>query len=61
VSADRQDDDPELDAAAEEFVAETTAYSVCASSGIDPDEFSITYWPAGASARRSQRSRAPQR
>jgi antirestriction protein ArdC len=43
VRADRQDDDPELDAAAEELVAETTAYSVCASSGIDPGEFSITY------------------
>jgi hypothetical protein len=43
VRADRQDDDPELDAAGEELVAETTAYSVCASSGIDPGEFSITY------------------
>ena len=43
VRADRQDDDPELDAAAEELVAETTAYSVCASSGIDPGEFSISY------------------
>jgi antirestriction protein ArdC len=43
VRADRQDDDPELDQAAEELVAETTAYSVCASSGIDPGEFSITY------------------
>jgi hypothetical protein len=43
VRADRQDDDPELDADAEELVAETTAYSVCASSGIDPGEFSITY------------------
>jgi hypothetical protein len=43
VRADRQDDDPELDAAAEEPVAETTAYSVCASSGIDPGEFSITH------------------
>jgi hypothetical protein len=43
VSADRQDDDPELDAAAEELVAETTAYSVCASSGIAPGEFPITY------------------
>jgi hypothetical protein len=43
VRADRQDDDPELDAAAEELVAETTAYSVCASSGIEPGEFSITY------------------
>jgi antirestriction protein ArdC len=43
VRADRQDEDPELDAAAEELVAETTAYSVCASSGIDPGEFSITY------------------
>jgi len=43
VRADRQDDDPELDAAAEELVAETTAYSVCASSGIDPGEFSINY------------------
>jgi antirestriction protein ArdC len=43
VRADREDDDPELDHAAEELVAETTAYSVCASSGIDPGEFSITY------------------
>jgi antirestriction protein ArdC len=43
VRADRQDDDPTLDAAAEELVAETVAYSVCASSGIDPGEFSITY------------------
>ncbi len=43
VRADRQDDDPELDAAAEELVAETTAYSVCSSSGIDPGEFSISY------------------
>ena len=43
VRADRQDEDPELDAAAEELVAETTAYSVCASSGIDPGEFSISY------------------
>jgi hypothetical protein len=39
VRADRQDDDPELDAAAEELVAETVAYSVYASSGIDPGEF----------------------
>jgi hypothetical protein len=31
------------DAATEELVAETTAYSVCASSGIDPGEFSISY------------------
>jgi hypothetical protein len=43
VRADHQDDDPELDHAAEELVAETTAYSVCASSGIDPGAFSITY------------------
>jgi antirestriction protein ArdC len=43
VRADRQDYDPELDQAAEELVAETTAYSVCASSGIDPGEFSISY------------------
>ena len=43
VRADRQDDDPELDHAAEELVAETTAYSVCASSRIDPGEFSISY------------------
>jgi hypothetical protein len=43
VRADRQNDDPELDAAAEELVAETTAYSVCASSGIDPGEYSIAY------------------
>ena len=43
VRADRQDEDPELDTAAEELVAETTAYSVCASAGIDPGEFSITY------------------
>jgi hypothetical protein len=43
VRADRQDDDPELDCAAEELVAETVAYSVCASSGIDPGEFSISY------------------
>jgi hypothetical protein len=43
VRADRQHDDPELDAASEELVAETTAYSVCAFSGIDPGEFSITY------------------
>jgi hypothetical protein len=43
VRADRQDGDPELDPATEELVAETTAYSVCASSGIDPGEFSISY------------------
>ena len=43
VRADQQDEDPELDAAAEELVAETVAYSVCASSGIDPGEFSISY------------------
>jgi antirestriction protein ArdC len=43
VRADRQDDDPELDAAAEELVAETIAYSVCASSGVAPGEFSISY------------------
>jgi antirestriction protein ArdC len=43
VRADRQDEDPQLDAAAEELVAETVAYSVCASSGIDPGEFSISY------------------
>jgi hypothetical protein len=36
VRADHQDDDPELDHAAEELVAETTAY-------IDPGAFSITY------------------
>ena len=43
VRADRQEEDPELDAAAEELVAETVAYSVCASSGIEPGEFSISY------------------
>src|SRR4051794_14063782 len=43
VRADHQDGDPELDAAAEELVAETVAYSVCASSGIEPGEFSISY------------------
>jgi antirestriction protein ArdC len=43
VHADRQEEDPELDAAAEELVAETVAYSVCASSGIDPGAYSITY------------------
>jgi hypothetical protein len=31
------------DAAAEELVAETVAYSACASSGIAPGEFSIGY------------------
>lgn len=43
VRADRYDDDPELDTAAEELVAETVAYTVCASSGIDPGEYSISY------------------
>src|SRR3954471_4021248 len=43
VRTDRQDEDPELDYAAEELVAETTAYSVCASSGIDPGGFTIPY------------------
>src|SRR3954447_7116181 len=43
VRADRQPEDPGLDYAAEELVAETTAYSVCASSGIDPGGFTITY------------------
>jgi hypothetical protein len=43
VRADRQEEDPELDHAAEELVAETVAYSVCASSGIEPGEFSISY------------------
>ena len=43
IRADRQDDDPEPDAAAEELVAETVAYSVCASSGVDPGGFSISY------------------
>jgi hypothetical protein len=33
----------ELDHSAEEHVAETIAYSVCASSGIDPGVFSISY------------------
>jgi antirestriction protein ArdC len=43
VRADRQDDDPELDGVAEELVAETVAYCVCASSVFDPGEYSITY------------------
>jgi antirestriction protein ArdC len=43
VRADHQDGDPELDQAAGELVAETVAYSVCASSGIDPGAFSIGY------------------
>lgn len=43
VRADREDDDPTLDRAAEELVAETTAYCVCASSGIDPGAYSISY------------------
>lgn len=43
VHADHQDRDPELDAAAEELGAETVAYSVCSSKGIDPGEFSISY------------------
>jgi antirestriction protein ArdC len=43
VRVDHQDDDPTLDPAAEELVAETTAWSVCASSGLDPGAFSITY------------------
>ena len=44
VRADRRDDDPELDYAGEELVAETVAYCACRSSGIpDPGDFSITY------------------
>jgi len=43
LRADRHPDDPALDVASEELVAETTAYSVCASAGIDPGAFSITY------------------
>lgn len=43
MRADREDDDPALDAAAEELVAETTAYGVYASSGVDPGEYSTTY------------------
>jgi hypothetical protein len=53
VRGDRHDDDPELDAPAEELVAETTAYSVCGSSGIDRGEFSIAYLAGGANTRRS--------
>jgi antirestriction protein ArdC len=34
---------PSFERAAEELVIETVAYSVCASSGIDPGEFSISY------------------
>jgi antirestriction protein ArdC len=61
VRADRQDDDPELDAAAEELLAETTAYSVCASSGIDPGEYSITYLASWSERTPSPRSSAPRR
>ena len=43
VRADRHPEDPELDYAAEELVAETTAYSVCNGSGIDPGGDSIAY------------------
>ncbi len=43
VRADHQPDDPALDTPAEELVAETTAYTVCASSGIEPGAFSIDY------------------
>src|SRR4051794_25243614 len=40
-----------LDQAAEELVAETVAYSVCASGGVEPGDFSISYL-AGWSERR---------
>ena len=43
VRADRQDDDPELDERPRSSSPRRVAYSVCASSGIDPGEFSITY------------------
>jgi N-terminal domain of anti-restriction factor ArdC len=60
VRADRQDDDPELDRAAEELVAETVAYSVCASGRIDTGDYSITYLASWAE-RRQTRSSAPPR
>ncbi len=43
VRADRAEADPELDTATEELVAETIAYCVCASSGIDAGAYSISY------------------
>jgi hypothetical protein len=60
VRPDRQDDDPQLDAAVEELVAES-AYSVCASSGIEPGEFSITYLVGWSERTPIPRSSAPPR
>ena len=61
VRADLRDDDPQLDVAAEELVAETVAYSVCASSGIDPGDYSISYlasWSEGAPSDTVERTAA---
>lgn len=43
VRADHQDDDPTLSYAEEEVVAETVAYCVCASVGLDTTGYSIPY------------------
>jgi antirestriction protein ArdC len=43
VRADRHDDDPVLDYAAEELVAESVAYSCLRSAGVDPSGYSIPY------------------
>ena len=43
VRADRHDDDPVLDYAGEELVAESIAYSCLRSAGVDPSGYSIPY------------------
>ncbi len=48
VRADRQDDDPTLDYAAEELVVESVAFTVIRSLGIDADAKSIPYMASWA-------------
>lgn len=43
VRADKHDDDPRLDYAQEEIVAETVAYSVCSGLGFDTRDESVPY------------------
>ena len=48
VRADRQDDDPQLDYASEELVAESVSFTVVRSLGIDSDAKSIPYMASWA-------------
>ena len=58
VRHDRQDEDPELDYAAEELVAESVAHQAVSFVGLDSSASAVATSPCEARARRPTRSSA---